>query len=45
MPWFVPARDGFARPQQNPPEEFAARAARERPMWREMVRLSGATAD
>ena len=27
------------------PEEFAARAARERPMWREMVRLSGATAD
>lgn len=27
------------------PEEFAARVARERPMWREMVRLSGATAD
>jgi tripartite-type tricarboxylate transporter receptor subunit TctC len=27
------------------PEEFAARAARERPMWREMVQLSGATAD
>jgi tripartite-type tricarboxylate transporter receptor subunit TctC len=27
------------------PEEFAARAARERPMWREMVRLSGAMAD
>jgi tripartite-type tricarboxylate transporter receptor subunit TctC len=27
------------------PDEFAARAGRERPMWREMVRLSGATAD
>jgi hypothetical protein len=24
MPWFVPARDGFARPQQNPTTLFAA---------------------
>ena len=27
------------------PEEAAARAARERPMWRDVVRASGATLD
>ena len=36
---------GGGRLVSSTPEEFSARAARERPMWREMARLSGATAD
>jgi hypothetical protein len=31
-----------ARALWTTPEDAAARAARERPMWREVVRLSGA---
>jgi tripartite-type tricarboxylate transporter receptor subunit TctC len=33
------------RPLGSTPEEAAARAARERPMWREAVRISGARLD
>ena len=36
---------GGARALWSTPEDAVARAARERPMWRELVRISGAQAD
>ena len=36
---------GGARAVWSAPEDAAARAARERPKWQEMVRISGAQAD
>ena len=36
---------GGARAVWSTPEETASRAARERPRWQEMVRISGAQAD